>query len=107
MSLDWLEKLESKQKQEIEYLEEEQKPLVVSIKPRTPRIPKKEPLHILNGKNLIRFIQEQERTKPYEMKIRFYNSSSYEIQKLLNKLFRENKIKRNKNGWINLTKEDN
>lgn len=63
------------------------------------------PLHILTEKNLIRFIQEQERTKPYEMKIRFYKSSSSEIQKILNSLFKKGLLTRNKNGWISLIKK--
>lgn len=71
-------------------------------KDKKPKSLRKAPLHKLNEKNLIRFIKEQENTKPYEMKIRFYDSSSFEIQKLLDKLFQENIIKRNKNGWISL-----
>ncbi|MFW9971078.1 MAG: hypothetical protein ACFFDF_12865 [Candidatus Odinarchaeota archaeon] len=86
-----------------------------SLLPREQPLPKsdlpsrtttrKQPLHILNEKNLIRFIEEQERTKPYEMKIRFYKSSSNEIQKLLDKLFQEKKLERNRNGWISLIED--
>lgn len=68
----------------------------------TKSISPRKDISILNEENLIRFIQEQERTKPYEMKIRFYKSSSYEIQKLLKNLFQKDLLKRNRNGWISL-----
>ena len=63
---------------------------------------KSEKLHILTEKNLIHFIQEEERTKLYEMKIRFYKNSLNEIDILIEKLFQENKLTKNKNGWISL-----
>jgi len=41
------------------------------------------------------------------MKIRFYNNSSYEIQRLLDKLFQENKLTKNRNGWISVKEINN
>lgn len=63
---------------------------------------KSEKLHILTEENLIHFIQEEKRTKLYEMRIRFYKNSLNEIDILIKKLFQENKLTKNKNGWISL-----
>ena len=59
-------------------------------------------LHILNEENLIIFIKQTNKTKSYEIKHRFYNSSSSEIQDLLDKLFKKGLLVRNRNGWIYL-----
>lgn len=63
---------------------------------------KSEKLHILTEENLIHFIQEEKRTKLYEMRIRFYKNSINEIDMLIKKLFKESKLTKNKNGWISL-----
>jgi len=63
---------------------------------------KTEKLHILTEENLIHFILEEKRTKLYEMRIRFYKNSINEIDMLIKKLFKENRLTKNKNGWISL-----
>lgn len=76
------------------------KPATRSKRPR-PKTTNKQ-LHILTEENLIIFIKQTNKSKSYEMKHRFYNSSSFEIQQLLDKLFQKGQLKRNKNGWISL-----
>lgn len=68
---------------------------------RRPRTTRKQ-LHILTEENLIKFIKQTNKTKQYELKHRFYNSSSFEIQDLLNKLFQKGLLVKNRNGWIYL-----
>ena len=61
-----------------------------------------EPLHILNEKNLLVFVKQTNRTKKYEVKHRFYDSSVYEIDQIVEKLIKEEKLERLINGWIQL-----
>lgn len=58
--------------------------------------------HHLTKTNLLRFIMEQERTKLYEMKIRFYQNSSNEINALVQECFNQELLIKNKNGWISI-----
>jgi predicted transcriptional regulator len=56
----------------------------------------------LTEENLINFVKAQERTKVYEMKIRFLDNSSLEIKKLVDSLKKRNILTQDKNGWIYL-----
>lgn len=58
----------------------------------------------LTESNIIRFIKEQEKTKVYEMKIRFLDNSAYEIKKLVDLLKEKGIIGADRNGWIFLEK---
>jgi len=77
----------------------------ISIKkPKKPRvIPSIQP-HTLNEENLIIFIKQTNKTKPYELKHRFYESSASEIHDLLDKLFQKGLLEKTRNGWIYLKK---
>jgi hypothetical protein len=59
-------------------------------------------LHVLNEKNLLIFVKQTNKTKKYEMKHRFYNSSASEIDKLVERLIKEKKLQRIKNSWIQI-----
>lgn len=71
-------------------------------KPKTPRIIQTKQLHILTEKNLIIFIKQTRKTKSYELKHRFYDNTSHEIQQLVDKLFQKGLLEKNRNGWIYL-----
>ena len=58
----------------------------------------------LTEANIIKFIKEQEKTKVYEMKIRFLDDSAYEIKKLVDSLKEKGIIAADRNGWIFLEK---
>lgn len=60
----------------------------------------------LTEANIIKFIKEQEKSKVYEMKIRFMDNSAYEIRKLIDSLKKKGTIAMNKNGWIYLKKRE-
>ena len=81
--------------------QEEKKPKLESKIRKTPIISKPD-LHILTEENLIIFIKQTRKTKSYELKHRFYNNSSYEIQQLVNILFQKGLLEKNRNGWISL-----
>lgn len=94
-----LEKEEPKKPNEIIKREE---PIKSQIKERL--ISRRKPLHILTEDNLIHFFKEKEKTKLYEMKIRFYNNSLKEIDDMVKSLFKKGLLKRDKNNWISLIK---
>jgi len=62
-------------------------------------------LHLLTEENLIIFIKQTNKTKPYELKHRFYESSASEIHDLLDKLFQKGVLEKKNNGWIYLKNE--
>lgn len=66
----------------------------------------KDPRIELTEINLIKFIKEQEKSKVYEMKIRFLDNSAYEIKKLIDLLKKKGTIAANRNGWIYLKKKE-
>lgn len=59
-------------------------------------------LHILNEENVLIFVKQVNRTKKYELKHRFYNSSSLEISNIIDKLLKEGKLQRFDYGWIGI-----
>ncbi len=83
-----------------------EKPVKIQIAERT-SIPRRKPLHILTEDNLIHFFKEKEKTKLYEMKIRFYNDSLKEIDDMVKSLFKKGLLKRDKNNWISLRQRIN
>ena len=60
----------------------------------------------LTEANIIKFIKEQEKTKLYEMKIRFLDNSAYEIKKLIDSLKKKGIIAANRNGWFYLKNKE-
>lgn len=76
-----------------------------SQKLKKSRVISSKQLHILTEENLILYIKQTRKTKPYELKHRFYNNSSFEIQKLLDILFQKGILEKNRNGWIYLKNE--
>ena len=78
------------------------KPATKPEKPVRRQISKKPPLHLLTEDNLIHFFKEKEKTKLYEMKIRFYNNSLKEIDHMIKSLFKKGILKRDRNNWYSL-----
>jgi hypothetical protein len=69
---------------------------------KTPQVSFNDLRLFLTEENLINFVKAQERTKVYEMKIRFLDNSSLEIKKLVDSLKKRSILAQNKNGWIYL-----
>ena len=83
-----------------------EKPVKIQIKERL-SISKRKPLHVLTEDNLTHFFKEKEKTKLYEMKIRFYDNSLKEIDDMVQSLFKKGLLKRDKNNWISLRQRKN
>jgi len=97
-----IEKVDLSEKSIIHEKKKERKKLEVIQKPRA--IPLNQ-LHLLTEENLIIFIKQTNKTKPYELKHRFYNNSVSEIHDLLDKLFQKGVLEKKNNGWIYLKNE--
>jgi hypothetical protein len=73
-------------------------------KPREPKV-RILNLHKLTEENLIIFIKQVNKIKPYECKHRFYDNSLSEITELIYKFREKGILDKNRNGWYFLKEE--